>query len=159
MQFATALRAYAQPGRFSGGDRGNLLPLCVGPEPTEVDLNARLIARYLSVVTRRDVEHISSTDLQRGSVIHMDRHGAGDAIAVVVSLAGVGLGDRLHVLRPLPARLEDAPSDDLVTEVDYLGLSPALKGSSLVRGIEGEPIVEVLQASSSVGRSSGLLIR
>jgi hypothetical protein len=42
----------------------------------------------------------------------------------------------LTLLDPLPAGLEDGPSDELVSDVDHVGLSLSLNGSGLVRGIE-----------------------
>src|SRR5215211_1897223 len=53
-----------------------------------------------------------------------------------MGLAGVGLGNGLHVFRPLPALLKHALADRLASEIDQLGLSLALKRPGLVGRIE-----------------------
>src|SRR5215211_2953690 len=53
-----------------------------------------------------------------------------------MGLAGVGLGNGLHVFRPLPAWLKHALADRLASEIDQLGLSLALKRPGLVGRIE-----------------------
>src|SRR2546423_8143948 len=116
--------------------REKLLRLRVRPEPAPVQLDARLIAGDLGIVTGRDIEHVAGIDLHRGPVVQLDRHGPGEAIADVVGLAGVGLCDRLDVLGPLPAGLEHALADRMATDVDDFGLSFALKGAGLIRRIE-----------------------
>src|SRR3954471_16355680 len=51
-------------------------------------------------------------------------------------LAGVGSGDRLHVLRPLPARLEGAASHGLPGDLHDLRLAVSLERPDLVRRVE-----------------------
>ena len=86
-----------------GRDGDRSLPLRVRPEPTEVELDTRHVAGDLGVVTRRDVEHVAGTDLQGWSRPPCGPSWRPRAVAEVVGLAGVGLGDGLDVVRPFPA--------------------------------------------------------
>jgi hypothetical protein len=68
-------RSYSRrPGGFDGLLADRLGPLRVVPEAAEVKLDARLAPGHFGVVTRRDVERVSSLDLEGRSVIHVDRH-------------------------------------------------------------------------------------
>src|SRR5438067_152443 len=51
-------------------------------------------------------------------------------------LAQVGAGDRLHVLRPLPPRLEGRLADRVPGEVHDLGLTIPFERPHLVRRVE-----------------------
>ena len=54
--------------------------------------------------------------LRLGAVVHADVHATRDHVAGVHDLAALGARDRLHVLRPPPARLEHRPGEGLARE-------------------------------------------
>ena len=60
------------------------------------------------------------------AVGHDDLHPAGDEVAGVRGLAGLGAGDRLDVCRPAPAGLEGGPADRSGVEVDQFELAAAV---------------------------------
>src|SRR2546421_5346665 len=82
------------------------LGLRVPGEATEVDADARLVADHPGVVPGRDCDDVAGAALALAAVVHLDVHPAGDAVEEVGRLAAVCASDRLHVLRPAPARLE-----------------------------------------------------
>ena len=69
------------------------------------------------------------------AVVELDRHLTGQAEAGVVDLAGVGSRDRLDVLGPTPARLEDTPPHGEVAERDDVHVAVGLVGPRLVGGV------------------------
>ncbi len=86
-------------------------------------------------MTGRDLEGIAAHDLQRSAVGHLDMQMPGHDIADVVHLAALGTNDRLDVLRPAPAWLEDGPSYGQLSQFDQLD-SGLLDYSNLVGPVE-----------------------
>src|SRR5205823_3326449 len=145
---ATRRRANASAGDAS---RSAPLParrrgyLCVGlssagggvvRDVSEVDEDAGVVADNLRIVSRRDVDEFAGTDLSLASVVHHDLHPARDAVAEVMGLTRVGAGDRLDVLGPLPARLEDAAEDDSSLHLQHFCMSMSLELPGFIRRVE-----------------------
>lgn len=60
-------------------------------------------------------------------------HAAAQHVAGVRRLAGVGAGERLRVLGPAPARLDDATADDHAADGDQIHLAPGRERPRLLR--------------------------
>src|SRR3954465_10538413 len=71
------------------------------------------------------------------AIVHHDLHPAGNEVPQVWRLATLGARNRLHMLRPLPARLERRTTNRSPFEVDQLKLAlTVLKWPSFIRGVE-----------------------
>ena len=103
-----------------------------GSHPGKVDRDPRVVADYPSVVPRRDFEGLVWAKVQRRAVGHDDVEFPSDHIAEVVVFAQLGAGDRLDVLRPVPAGFEDRPAHHNVVQLEDLH-APARKRPHLVR--------------------------
>src|SRR5579884_2597001 len=107
-------------------------------EALPVDDHHGLVTDHPGVVSRRGDHHVAGPELVLGAIVHADAHASRDDVARVRALAALGLGDRLDVLRPAPARLEDRTAHDaLAADVDDLQLAAVvLEGAHLVRCVE-----------------------
>src|SRR4029453_11585458 len=77
---------------------------------------------------------LTRPDLDFLAVVHADDHPPTDHVAVVIGLARIRAGDRLDMLRPLPARLVLAEPDVEVAHFDEVHLPCAFRESArLVR--------------------------
>src|SRR6267378_2546587 len=88
---------------------GALAPLgVVRGSRRQVERHDRLVTHDPGIVPRLDHPHVASDVLLLAAVVasHVDASGRHDAL--VEHLAAVAADDRLHVLRPAPARLEGA---------------------------------------------------
>ena len=74
-----------------------------GAEP--VDDDHRLVADDPGVVAARQRGDVAGAGDELGAVVHADREPPAHVVLEVRRLAAVGAGDRLHVVRPAPARL------------------------------------------------------
>src|SRR5438270_2830688 len=110
-------------------------------QTAEVEHHAGLLADDPGVVPRRHVKRLAWPELALAAVVHPQRHAAFQDVADVVYLARIGPGDRLDVLRPAPARLEDAAPDRVAVQVDQLDAARALR--------ELPHLIRVLEALSS----------
>ena len=90
------------------------------PAAGEVDGDPRLIADDPRVVAGRHLEHVALDQLGAGAFVHLNAERAGHHVAGVVDLTGGRPHDRLDVLGPAPARLEDGAADDGLAQVDEL---------------------------------------
>src|SRR3712207_9375954 len=77
----------------------------------EVDHFARFVAHDPGVMARLDTNDVARTSFTLGSVVHHDLHPPGKHVEEVRRLTAFGTCDRLHMLGPLPARLECALHD------------------------------------------------
>src|SRR5436305_7563889 len=77
----------------------------------EVDTDVRVVAHDPAVVASRDVVGVTGPGLELSAVVHLDVDATRHHVALVRNLTRVSAGDRLHRLRPPPARLERRPSD------------------------------------------------
>src|SRR5262249_35983850 len=84
----------------------------------ELDRVPGLVALHLGVVTRRDVIRVAGRHDELRAVVHPDPQRARDHVADVAELTGAGRGDRLHVARPAPARLEEEAADRDIVQPD-----------------------------------------
>src|SRR5690606_8579502 len=71
---------------------------------------------HLGVVSGRDLVGLAGADRQARAVVHAHVEATGYGVAKVAVLAGARAGDRRHVLRPAPARLEDEAGDGELVE-------------------------------------------
>src|SRR5215218_3780947 len=78
----------------------------LGRARLELEADEGLISYHPGVMTRLDHVSVARPDLCLGSVLVCDMEPAGLSDAHVPDLAAVRAHDRLHALRPLPARLE-----------------------------------------------------
>ena len=83
--------------------------------------------------------HVARACIELAPVVHEDMQPSPDVVLEVGSLAQVGPGERLDVIRPAPSRFEDEPSDLAVPDVQQL-----------------EP--SVFERPNLVGRLKGLLL-
>jgi len=99
-------------------------------------------------VTGRNLEGITAYDLQRGAFNHLDMEMPGHGVADVVLLAALAANDRLDVLRPPPAWLEDGAPYGQLTPLDQFDASlvhaPDLVGPVKALAAQlHEPIVRI----------------
>src|SRR5438067_7405648 len=114
-----------------------LLALGVVGEALPVEDNARLVADNPGVMTWRTHHEVAGPELHLLPVVHDDLHTSGDEVPSVCGLTAVRLGDRLHVLGPLPPGLERCPTDAASLDVDQLQLArAALERSGLLGRIK-----------------------
>lgn len=71
-------------------------------------------------MTRRDIERRARWNLERQAILHFDVEGPAEDDADVVVLAERSAGNRLHVLGPAPAGLEDRPTHVEIVEGEDL---------------------------------------
>src|SRR5439155_16537850 len=83
---------------------------------------ARLVAHGPRVVARLSKKDIARADFALSAVIHTDAHAAGQDVARVGRLAGVGFCQWLDVLRPTPPRLKGGSHDGSAAYIDHGGL-------------------------------------
>ena len=91
---------------WDGPARGSALR--VVREPLPVDDDTGLVPEDPRVMPRRDDGEVTRPEIHLLAVVHHHMHPSRDEVAQVRSLAAVRLCDRLHVLGPLPARLDVA---------------------------------------------------
>src|SRR5437773_10819771 len=102
-----------------------------------VDHHARLVADDPRVVPRRAHHEIARPELELFAVVHADRHAAADEIPHVRRLAAVGPGNGLHVLGPLPTRLESRAANGRALQADKIEMAlVALEWPSFFRRID-----------------------
>src|SRR5579884_1384389 len=115
--------------------------LGVAAHAGEVDDHARLISDGPPIVARGDGHDVPGTELELGAVVHAHPLAPGYDIAEVGSLAAVGAGNRLHVLGPLPSRLERGPTDHSAAHLHDLDVAaPVFERSPFVGGVEALPL-------------------
>ncbi len=114
----------------------------------DVVRHPRLVADDPAIVPRRDVEDRAGPDLEGRPVLHPDPQPALEADADMVVLAEPGPGERLDVLDPVPARLEDRATDDEV--VERVDVDPAERGATDLVGH-----IERLELQAGHGTRSG----
>src|SRR5918999_1036819 len=88
-----------------------LFLLGVALEAAEVEEDAGLVADDLSVVTRRDGDHVAGPRFALGAVVHDNAHATREHVAEMRRLARVGPRDWIDVLGPPPAGLELDPTN------------------------------------------------
>ena len=103
-----------------------------GPQPRPLDLDARLVAEGVPVMTGRDLKDVLRPELKRGPVAHRDPEPARQHDPHVTRLAPVPANMRTHVCGPPPSWLGHNPPNSQVTDVDLLDLDP-LELDCLVR--------------------------
>jgi DNA-binding SARP family transcriptional activator/tetratricopeptide (TPR) repeat protein len=91
-----------------------------------------LVADDPRVVSRGQVRHLARRGVELGAVLHPDPERSRQVVLEVRGLAELGPGDRLHVRRPAPPRLEHEPSDRPLVGVEDLG-APPVERADLVR--------------------------
>src|SRR5438045_1372910 len=79
---------------------------------SKVHHDAGLVAYHPGVMTGCRHHDIARSDLSLGAVVHPNTHPIRQDIARMRCLTGLGLGNRLNVLGPAPAGLEDAPPNN-----------------------------------------------
>src|SRR5215213_2397470 len=133
---STARPGHSRPACVAATRRQRLLALGVVPELTEVDHHAWLVTDNLGIVSWWNREDVTGPDLAVRAILHLDSHAPRQHVAQVRDLAGIGAGDRLHVLRPSPPGLEGALANCLAGNLHDLGLTIALERSGLVWRVE-----------------------
>jgi hypothetical protein len=103
--------------------------------PLEVDRGDRLVTDDPRIVPGSDVHDLAGDDVVGLAVAHEHAHAARKDVHRVVKLAPLGANDRLHVLRPAPARLRHLVADRHRPHGHDLD-STALEGHRLVRLLE-----------------------
>src|SRR5918994_2795591 len=98
----------------------------------ELEADEALIAQHPRIMSRLDHVGIAGPNLGLGPVLVCDVEPAGLDNAHVPDLAAVRAHDRLHALRPLPARLECHPGGGRTPYMDHINAS-LFGGSRLVR--------------------------
>ena len=83
----------------------------------------------------RDVSSIAGTDLALRAILHHDLHPPRENVEKMRRLAAVGLSDRLHVIRPSPARLERAHKDARASKIDDIRVALVDELTRLIWGI------------------------
>ena len=96
------------------------------------DADPRLVADDPRVVPGRDLVDRLGPDLHRGAVGHLDVETTRDHEPEVVVLAPLGSGERLDMLGPAPAGLDDLPPDGRFAEMDELD-PPVVEPAHVVR--------------------------
>ncbi|WOX26242.1 MFS transporter [Streptomyces solicathayae] len=130
-------RSSRSPVHVGGRVRGSV-GLGVGADAAPVDGHARLVAEDPGVVSRLDVEEGAGGQLGGRAVVEDHLHAAADDVTDVMGHAALGADDRLDVLGPLPARLEDGPPHRSPVGDDQVHPALAvLEAAGLVRGVEG----------------------
>src|ERR1700733_9816815 len=111
-----------------------LLGVVAGAVP--VDDDNGLLADDPGVVAAGQRGDVAGTGDEFGAVVHADGEPSADVVLEVRCLAAVGLGDRLDVVGPAPARLEDEPADLGVAHLENLGAAVG-KLAGFVWRVEG----------------------
>src|SRR5918995_5028898 len=113
------------------------LSLGVVGETLPVDENARFITDDPCIVAGGHHGDVPRAIVHLLAIVHYNLHSAGNEVPQVRRLATPGARNRLHVLRPLPARLERRTTNRPPFEVDQLELAlTILEWPSLVGGLE-----------------------
>src|SRR5207237_8239195 len=111
----------ARPGRRASGSR---LPSSRGPGvvagAVEVDGHDRLVSDHPGVVPARQRGEVAGFRDEFRPTVEPDADAAADVVLEVGRLAAVRRRDRLHVVRPAPARLQDEPSHGRSAERQHL---------------------------------------
>src|SRR5271165_3761599 len=97
-----------------------------------VDDDGWLVADDPGVVSARKRCDVARAGDELRAVVHPDRETSAHVILEVRRLAALGLGDRLYVVRPAPARFEDEAPDLASADVKNFG-APMRKVPGLVR--------------------------
>src|SRR5918912_464732 len=100
-----------------------------------VDDHDRLVAEDPGVVAARQRRDVTGAGDKLGAVVHPDRQPSRDVVLEVGRLAAVGTRDRLDVVRPAPARLQNQPPDLAAADLENLG-APVGKLARLVGRLE-----------------------
>src|SRR5919108_1394899 len=95
--------------------------LRVVARPVPVDDHDRLVAHDPGVVAARERSDVARTGNELGAVVHPDPQPAAYVVLEVRRLAAVGARDRLHVVRPPPAGLQDEPPHLAPADLEDLG--------------------------------------
>src|SRR5919204_3259777 len=101
------------------GLRSAALRVVAGAEP--VDDHDGLVSDDPRVVAARQRGDVAGAGDHLGAVVHPDRELAAHVVLEVRGLAAVRVRERLDVVRPAPARLEDEPSHLAVSDLQDLG--------------------------------------
>src|SRR5205814_2371573 len=101
----------------------------------ELDRPHGLVAHDPGIVAGLDLVGLPGTELGLAAVVGLHVQPAREDVADVVGLTRVRLRDRLHALRPSPARLEGVPADGGPPDPDHLDLS-VVEGPGLVRAFQ-----------------------
>src|SRR5260370_41645354 len=91
-----------------------------------VDRDAWFVADDPGIVAWCHDREIAWAELHLLAVVHDDVHPTRDEVAHVGGLTAVRLRNRLHVLRPPPARQERGAADGTCFEVHQLELTRAI---------------------------------
>src|SRR5713101_2679524 len=76
-----------------------------------IDEDTWLIAHGPRIVAGRRDHDIAWAVVDLRAVVRLDDHPAGEDVCGVIGLAAVGAGNGLHIVRPLPPRLEGPAND------------------------------------------------
>src|SRR4051812_49271981 len=96
--------------------------------PARIDQLAGLISHDIGIMPGKDMEGFACTDSELLARVHEDRHFALQAIPGMGAFAALGACDRLDVIGPFPARLENAATDrSPVLEAKHVQMSFAFE--------------------------------
>ncbi len=85
-----------------------------------VDHHARFVADNPRIMARRHTGEVPRPEVHLFAVVHHHLHPTRDEVSCVSRLTALGLGDRLHVLRPLPTRKERGTTDGTSIRIHQL---------------------------------------
>src|SRR2546421_1228488 len=94
------------------------LGVVAGPEP--VDDDRRLVAHDPRVVAAGQRGDIARLGDELGAVVHANRQPAADVVLEVRRLAAGRVGNRLDIVRPVPAWFEHEPPDLAAADLEDL---------------------------------------
>ena len=106
-----------------------------GTNTRPLDLDERLVAECVAVMSRRDVEHVVWAERRARAVAEVDSQASGDDDADVPRLAPLASHARPVVLRPAPSWLGHEQADREIAELDEAG-GDLRKGDHLLRRVE-----------------------
>src|SRR5215213_1022174 len=109
------------PSAWGAGLRSAVAGVVAGAVP--VDDDDRLIAHYPGVVAFGQRGDVARSRRNLCAVVHEDCERAAEVVLKVGRLAAVRPGDRLHVVRPAPAGLEDEAAHLSAADVEDLGFA------------------------------------
>src|SRR5919198_62538 len=110
-------------------------PLRVVARAVPVDDHDPLVADHPGVVAARQRGDVTWAGDKLGAIVHSDRQAAAEVVLEVGRLAAVGTRDRLDVVRPAPAGLENQPPHLAAADLENLG-APVRKLARLVGRLE-----------------------